>query len=160
MTEATVGSAWPLRTFWAHELVEASWETFTSSWAWKPRRTSDNQQLSAAELISQWQKDFFLWADESIVLLIWKKKIDMGYMPNVRKVIKAFLRDMCKSLHMWGHSAIIYIFSFFSFFFFSRQIECSSISEYSERIIKSNHLDSSKTCSWSSVSSLWRFLHY
>lgn len=28
-----------------------------------------------------------------------------------------------------------------------RQIECSSISEYSERIIKSNHLDSGKVCS-------------
>lgn len=28
-----------------------------------------------------------------------------------------------------------------------RQIECSSISEYSERIIKSNHLDSGKICS-------------
>lgn len=33
-----------------------------------------------------------------------------------------------------------------SFSFLVRQIECSSISEYSERIIKSNHLDSGKIC--------------
>ena len=34
--------------------------------------------------------------------------------------------------------------------FISFQIECSSISEYSERIIKSNHLDSGKHCGCSS----------
>lgn len=31
-------------------------------------------------------------------------------------------------------------------FVFSVQIECSSISEYSEKIIKSNHLDSGESC--------------
>jgi len=36
-----------------------------------------------------------------------------------------------------------YIVLFF-FFFFLSQIECSSISEYSEKIIKANHLDSGK----------------
>lgn len=35
------------------------------------------------------------------------------------------------------------------FLFLFCQIECSSISEYSERIIKSNHLDSGKSCSCS-----------
>lgn len=40
-------------------------------------------------------------------------------------------------------SIISHLFMFFPV----RQIECSSISEYSERIIKSNHLDSGKICS-------------
>lgn len=39
---------------------------------------------------------------------------------------------------------------FLLLFFFLRQIECSSIAEYSERIIKSNHLDSGKSRSPSS----------
>lgn len=36
-------------------------------------------------------------------------------------------------------------------FYFFFQIECSSIAEYSERIIKSNHLESGKRWSWSSL---------
>lgn len=56
--------------------------------------------------------------------------------------ITAARADM--SLTRWRHHYPLCVHLFL--FLPVRQIECSSISEYSERIIKSNHLDSGKTC--------------
>lgn len=58
----------------------------------------------------------------------------------------------CQRLHL-KHPSHPFMLCHFSIFFC--QIECSSISEYSERIIKSNHLDSGKSCS-----SILMILHF